>query len=128
MIWLATLVVSMVGIAAPAPQHSKVNATANSAPTGVEFKFVVEANKNMTITFDAPWTLELVNAKDLEFASNRYGKAELDEKLPGFVVKTAKAPSVDKGEVEYKLVAFICTKDKTQCYREVHSGKVGWKK
>ena len=39
----------------------------------------------------------------------------------------AAKPEKPAGEVEYSMVAFVCTKDKAQCFREVHKGKVPWK-
>jgi len=50
----------------------------------------------------------------------------MDEKLPGFVVATAGKPAKAKGELDYTMVAFVCTKEKTQCFREVYNGKAAW--
>ena len=79
-------------------------------------------------TFDAPWKFEISKHEGLEFKSTKLKKSDLDEKLPGFTLTTTKAPSAAKGEVEYMMTAFICTEAKTNCYREVHKGKLAWSK
>jgi hypothetical protein len=68
----------------------------------------------------------VVEGKDLSFEKTTLGKADMDTALPGFVLTTAARPTAPKGQIKYTLTSFICTKEKTQCYREVHTGAFDW--
>lgn len=106
------------------PQHSAVEVDVKDDAGGKQFVLKVKPNSDMVVTLDAPWKLEVKGHEGLAFAKTTFNKADMDDKLPGFVVtgKTDKA----KGDLEYSLTSFICTKDKTQCFREVHTGKQAW--
>lgn len=106
------------------PQHSSVAVDVRDGAEGKQFSLKINPNADMKVTLDAPWKLEVKGHDGLTLAKTTYGKADMDEKLPGFVL-TAKADKAS-GDLEYTLTSFICTKDKTQCFREVHSGKQAW--
>jgi len=109
------------------PTHSKVEVTTKEEGKKVTFSFKVVPNKDMVITLDAPWKFEIKDkAAGLKFAKESMGKPEMDDKLPGYVVTSSEAAAKSDGEVEYSLVSFICTADKTACYREVHKGTHKW--
>jgi hypothetical protein len=109
------------------PTHSKIEVAATPAGDQMEFTFKVIANEGHAVTFDAPWKLDLKKHDGLAFDKAALNKADMDEKIPGWKVKTSAKPANAQGEMEYQLVAFICTTNKTQCYREVHKGKAAWK-
>lgn len=110
------------------PTHSKVEISAAPVGDTMEFTFKIIANEGHKVTFDAPWKFELKKHDGLTFANSAFNKDNMDAAIPGFKVKTT-APAVGAaGDLEYSLVSFICTTDKTQCYREVHKGKYAWKK
>ena len=92
----------------------------------MEIQFKVVPNDDMAITFDAPWQLTFKDHPGLKAEKKSFGVKELDQKLPGFAVKVQ--PEANSGDLKYKLIAFICTKDKTRCYREVHDTSMAWKK
>ena len=119
------MVASTGALAASAPEHSKVAITQKKEGDGLSLTFKVEPNTGMNITLDAPWKLAL-EAKDLSFAKTSLAKSDMDTALPGFVVKTMAKPAASQGQLKYTLTAFICTKEKTQCYREVHTGTFDW--
>ena len=121
-----TLCLSATAFAA-APDHAKLDAAAQKSGDKVELRFKVVPDAGLHINMEGPWKLELTGADGLALAKTTYVKSDMDEKLPGFVVKTAAKPSKASGDVDYKLTAFVCTNDKTQCYREVHTGKLPWK-
>lgn len=107
-----------------APEHSAVVIDAKDQGTEKQFTVKITAKEGMAVNFEAPWKLEVKDHDGLALAKTSFVKADMDEKLPGFVVqgKTEK-PS---GSFDYNLTAFVCTKDKTQCFREVHKGKQDW--
>jgi hypothetical protein len=106
------------------PEHSAVDVQAKDDAGAKQFTLKIEAKSGMVVNFDAPWKLELKGHDGLSVAKTSYAKADMDEKLPGFVfaAKTEKP----QGDLEYALTAFVCTQDKTQCFREVHNGKAAW--
>jgi len=108
------------------PKHSKIEITNAAAGDQLELTFKVTANAGHLATFEAPWKLDLKNHDGLTFASSTLNKENMDEALPGYKVKTSAKPGKQNGEFEYSLVSFICTSDKTTCYREVHKGKHSW--
>lgn len=110
------------------PTHSKIEISSAPAGDQMEFTFKVVASDGHTVTFDAPWKLDLKKHEGLTFETAALNKTTMDEKLPGWKVKTTAQPAAGQGDLEYQLIAFICTTDKTQCYREVHKGKHPWKK
>lgn len=108
------------------PDHAAVESTAKLDGTNVELSFKIVPDKGMHINLEGPWKLELKTHDGLPLAKTTLTKADLQENLPGFVVKTTAAPSKKNGDVEYALTVFVCTEDKTACYREVHNGKTAW--
>jgi hypothetical protein len=109
----------------PTPEHSKVEVTQEATAKSLTLTFKVVPQTGMTVTADAPWKLE-IEAPDLPLVKNPLGKGDLREGLPGFVVETQERPKTKDGELKYKLTSFICTKEKTQCYRDVHTGSFRW--
>jgi hypothetical protein len=88
----------------------------------VALRFAVSAGKGVHLNLDAPWSLQLDEVKGITLARSKFDKKDFDEKSGQFAVKVTK--SAKQGELRYKLVAFTCTADKKQCYREVHKGGV----
>ena len=125
---VATLLISSVAFGFGKPEHSTVEVTNQKDGESVAFTFKIKAKTDHVITFDAPWQLEIKDHNGLKFSETKLKKDKMDEKLPGYVVKTTGTPSTAKGELEYRLTSFICTADKTKCYREVHKGKTNWAK
>lgn len=119
------LLASSHSFAKGTPEHSKVAVSQKKQGEGLTLSFKIEPNKGMNATFDAPWKL-VVEGKDLNFAKTTLGKADMDTALPGFVLTTTARPNAPKGQIKYTLTSFICTKEKTQCYREVHTGAFDW--
>ena len=108
------------------PKNSKIEITSAPAGDQLEFTFKISANAGHAVTFEAPWKLDIKNHDGLAFANSSFNKNNMDEALPGYKVKTNAKPGKQNGEFEYSLVSFICTSDKTTCYREVHKGKHPW--
>ena len=113
---------------ANAPKHAEVEAKASPQADGsVSFSLKVVPNKGMKTSLDAPWKLNVLKNDGLTFKSTELKKADLDGALPGFSFASVGKPSAASGKLDYKMTAFICTEDKTQCYRDVLEGTVEWK-
>lgn len=111
--------------AATAPEHSKVAISQKKDGDLLSIAFKVEPHQGLKVTLDAPWKL-VIESQDLSLAKTTLSKADLDANLPGFVVKTATKPKASQGKLQYTLTSFVCTEEKTQCYREVHTGFHSW--
>jgi hypothetical protein len=110
------------------PEHSTVEATvAPGASDALTLTFKVVPKTGMKINLEGPWKLELKDAADLPLAKTTLVRADLDEGMTGYTVTTTAKPAKTEGTVNYSLTSFICTTDKTQCYREVHTGTLPWK-
>lgn len=99
-----------------APKHSKLEKQIQDS--NIVLKVVPE--KGMQLTYDAPWSLKLKNQTNVTFEKLRLGKDDLDQKNGAF--KFTASQTNQKWDADYELTAFICTKDKTRCYRETHKG------
>jgi hypothetical protein len=114
--------------AAPAAQKSKVEAKVEPSKSGLAFHFHVVPDTGLHINQEGPWQLEIKAAPGLTFASTTLKKDAVDFALPGFTLATTVPPSQSSGSVTYKLIAFVCTNDKAQCFRDVLNGEVAWKR
>lgn len=89
--------------------------------------FIIVPNKDFAVNKEGPWKLELkTNQEIYKFEKTEFKAKDLDMSIPGFQTTFAllKKEAI-KGEETvgtYKFVAFICTKDKKQCFRDVHQG------
>lgn len=108
------------------PKHSTVEVNAEREAQNLQFVFTVKPKPDMLATFEAPWKFEVKAADGLTFAKTAFDKADMDEKLPGYRIATSTPPSKPAGTLDWTLTAFICKKDKSACYREVHKGTYNW--
>jgi hypothetical protein len=107
------------------PQHSKTEATASRGPDQtVTMTFKVIPDDGIKITKDGPWKLILDRAAELglEEKDGKFLSTKFEENVPGFKV-TTKAKALP-ASVNYELHSFVCNDDKTQCYPEIHKGKL----
>lgn len=116
------------------PKHSKVEVSPKKSGQQLEWTFKVTPNPNMVATFEeAPWSLTLKDTKGLKFEGAtadaksgqvKFAHDKLDQSLPGYKVKAT--ASEKTGKMKYEFHTFICTKEKSRCYREVHKGDLNW--
>ena len=95
-----------------------------------QVNFAVKPQAGMQLTYEAPWKLTLVEASGLSYQGSArqkekdnkkqyiYTKAEMDDKIPGYLVKINKQEK-KPAEITYTLEAFSCTKDKSRCFKDV---------
>jgi hypothetical protein len=123
----AALFAAVPSLALGAEVHSSIKVDAREVGDVVELTLKTVPNDGLIINLEGPWKLEVKKADGLTLAKTTLTRGEFDEKEAQFKVVTTAKPAKPEGEIEYKYVAFVCTKDKTTCYRDVHEGKSSWK-
>lgn len=117
-ITVATSISLNTVIASPAPKYSKVEvALKDSALT---LKVIPETGH--ILTFEGPWNLKIDSLQGATTSKNVLKKDALDQTTGTFTLELKKLESKWNGA--YKLTSFVCTIDKTRCYREVHTGNL----
>lgn len=106
-----------------AETRAKVDLSQKKEAGAYQIRFLVfPASQDLKLNMDAPWRLQ-VKAKDAAvFPKTNLQKADFDSNLPGFVLQTGKLALKEKMTVPYELTAFTCTKDRSQCFRELIKG------
>lgn len=96
--------------------HSKVEVKAKDK--ALEFKLVPDSG--LVLNSEGPWKLEILEAHGFEAKEKVQLKDKFDVKTGSVSLQLADVPA--KGAVvKFKLVGFVCTADKTKCYRDVHT-------
>ncbi len=98
--------------------------------------FKIEPNKDLAISPDAPWSVKLTNVSHLSPETLSLTKKDFDLKIPGFKIPLETPQGKEKSgagkaggktptpsSFDYTLTAFVCTVDKTKCYRDVIKGR-----
>lgn len=110
---------------ASATSQSSIEVTTTSQPGGeLKLQFKTVPAKGLKINTDGPWSLEFKDHPGLEVTTKKLGKSDFAESIPGFTM-TSK-PSAKSGKISFKMVVFVCTETKSQCFRDVHQGSVDW--
>ena len=122
------------GIAAHASESSQATTTSKQAsvdvawskqPDGdVRFDFKTTPAKGLKINSEGPWSLEIKGHSGLTIPKPKLGKPEFQESLPGFSLMSK--PTAKSGKIEFKMVVFVCTESKAQCFRDVQQGSLNW--
>lgn len=100
------------------PEHSTVSVT----KSGNTINIKAIPNEGLKITYDAPWSLKFKNVKGVELEKNSMKKDELNTSDASYNIKFS--PASKDWNADFEFVSFVCTEDKTKCYREVHKGKI----
>ncbi len=94
----------------------------------IELSFTTKAATGLVINPEGPWKLTVKDAGTIKLDKMEYKREEWNEKNATF---TATGVPSDKKttDVNYKMIVFVCTKEKSQCFREVVEGPttVTWK-
>ena len=105
--------------------HSSLEPQVTSQDNSLEAIFVIKANPGLELTFDAPWTLEVSNVKHLDIADkNDLIVKDFDKSISGMRFKAIVTQNAESVSFDYKVKAFVCTKDKTRCYPQTHKGSI----
>ena len=111
---------------AAGPSHSQVETKVIPEGEVLRFDFKITYPQGLHLNREAPWKLELTSSPSLKFNQTVWDRTALDDKLPGFHAKTTAKPNDPKGTLSYTLTAFVCTDDKSQCFRDVLKGEINW--
>ena len=129
--FVLTLVTNLLLIWTPtayAAGKALVSVTAKAVSNKkLELTFKTQPADGLVINHDGPWKLEIKEAGAIKPDKSEWKRAEWKEEIGGFIV-TADPAGQKSADIKYKLIAFVCTKDKSQCFREVveNSAKVAW--
>lgn len=81
----------------------------------VDLKVPVE--DGWQVNTDAPWKLEVSDERDMKVATQDFKPA-----LPGYVLEAQTTST--RAQFLYKISGFFCTKDKSECKRQVFTGMI----
>jgi hypothetical protein len=95
----------------------------------IELTFATEAASGLVINAEGPWKLTVADSGSLKLDKVEFKREEWNQKNASFTATAAANPKKNTA-LKYKMIAFVCTKDKSQCFREVVEGSttVTWKK
>lgn len=112
------------------------NSTLSIERTQENLVFKIEPHKDLAISPDAPWSVKLANVNNLSPETLNLAKKNFDLKIPGFKIALGTAQNKEKhgtakdgdkkpipSSFDYTLTAFVCTVDKTKCFRDVIKGR-----
>ncbi len=115
----------LFGTKSLAENRAKIEISQKKEGGAYLIKFIVSpANKELKLNLEAPWRLQVKSNDPAVFPKTKLEKTDLDPKLPGFALKTASLSLKDKMTVPYEMTAFTCTKDRSQCFRELIKGEL----
>lgn len=106
---------------ADAAKKATVNVTAekgkNPGTFSVQFKTI--AGNGLKINAEGPWKLDIKSATGLKFEKSEFKRDAWIESAAGFTALGTNVGKAATADITYKLTAFVCTADKSMCYREV---------
>lgn len=106
-------------------EQSSIKASWEHSKQGkIKFLFATIPAKGLKINQEGPWSLELKEHAGLDIEKKKLGRQEFDEKISGFTVEAT--PKAKAGKIDFKMVTFVCTESKTQCFRNVQKGSFDW--
>lgn len=106
-------------------KQASVDVTWSKQPDGdVRFDFKTKPAKGLKINIEGPWSLEIKEHSGLNLVKPKLGKSEFQEALPGFSLVSK--PTAKSGKIDFKMVVFVCTESKAQCFRDVQQGSLNW--
>ena len=105
-------------------KHSDVTITTKKQDQKLEVEFKIEAHDNYLITLEAPWSIELSNPKGLSFSNKEkvFKSKNMVSELPGFKEKVLLIEGAKESSFDYKIKAFVCTRDKKRCFPQSLKG------
>lgn len=121
---IAILIITFATTTVFAAGRAKVEVTAKKiSEQKVELTFKTVPSDGLSINAEGPWKLEIKDPGSLKFEKLELKRADWKEKDAAFTQTASIAAKAKSSAVAYKLTAFVCTKDKGQCFREVIESK-----
>ncbi|MEY4630388.1 MAG: hypothetical protein RIQ81_508 [Pseudomonadota bacterium] len=90
----------------------------------LKFDFKTLPGKGLKINTEGPWSLEIKTHQGLVLEKTKMGRSDFKEDLAGFSMVSK--PEKKLGKITYKMVVFVCTENKSQCFRDVQQGSFDW--
>lgn len=118
-LWLAGLVLSVGVTFAKGPAKATVQVT--SEKDKLVFKTI--PNEGLVINHEGPWSLKITSLKGVKSTVTELKRSDWKENSATFELPVTSEKSAKSAEVQFKATVFVCTKEKTQCYREVIEDK-----
>ena len=104
-------------------EKAKVDFSINKDGKNIKLAFATKAGDGLKVNPDGPWKLEIKQIKGVKAATTTFNKDAWQADISGFKVAGTPEAGAKEIEVQYKMTTFVCTVDKTMCYREVVEGK-----
>lgn len=125
----AVLILVSMGLSSGASAqatHSKVDVKVAMKDGSLALSFTISPEAGNVVNAEAPWKIELKKFDGLKVEAPLLKGDEVVKSLPTVIMKAS--PVAASGTAEWTVTAFVCSKDKTSCFRDAHSGKVEWKR
>lgn len=100
-----------------------IEVTAAKSGDNVKVQFKTIPAAGLAINDEGPWKLEIKSATGLKPAATEVKRADWKKEIAGFDVVATPDKGAKKAQIHYKMTTFVCTKDKSQCFREVVENK-----
>ncbi len=84
------------------------------------WNFVIQPKDGYALNFEGPWMLKLYQP-ETKTLLHSLDTSALNQDKGLFFIDAAKAKTLGN-TFDFELVAFLCTKDKSKCFREVYKG------
>lgn len=109
-----------------ASDRVKLDVSAKEDKDLITVNFKVTIKDALKVNMDAPWKLTLED-KSSSFEKLLFNKADFNKELPGFVVVSKKLAKKKPQSLSYKLNAYSCNKDASQCFHDLIQGTYEFK-
>ena len=106
-------------------KKTRILISQGGSPMRPVLEFAVLTRNSINPTLNAPWSLSLHLPEGISLPRKEFSKSDLDlnKGFPRFMVPLSMKKGPTGGySLSYRLTSFTCTKDKKQCFREVHTG------
>ncbi len=130
---LTLLIVSIASFSSPSfaaakgPAKAKVEVTSVKEKNGAKLIFKTVPTDGLVINAEGPWKLEIKNIMGAKTTVTELKRSDWKEETAGFEVPVTIDGKAKTADVQFKLISFVCTKDKSQCFREVVEDKASVK-
>lgn len=104
---------------AMAAGRASVKVTSASTKTGSVLTFATVPSEGLKINDEGPWKLEIKSSKGAQVSTKEFKRSDWKESIAGFEVPITPEKNAKEAEISYKMITFVCTAEKTMCYREV---------
>lgn len=113
--------------AAKGPAKAKVEVTSVKEKDATKLVFKTVPADGLVVNAEGPWKLEIKNITGAKSATNELKRSDWQQDTAGFTLPITLDGKAKTADVQFKLISFVCTKDKSQCFREVVEDKASVK-